>query len=322
MFTDLRPKKGIWNRSCIEEVGVKSISPEIVKESNYSVWVNLRNYVLSESPKFISLGHLTIETADIRNIDFATSTRAKSLNRLRRDTERDDRLGYTHDFETMSKTTDYRNHIKNSELETREVFKRETWSPENIQRTPPTDIVTRLDNNKLPRSMDSSKHEETHKTEVNPDPEPSSSYSSETSSSDSIAKRKKRKKKKKRRKHRKYDSSDPSSSDDSDSSDGSHYRRKRHKKKKHWKRDLIKQFTILTEKLLTTAYKSNIIRLKMYEDPLQRRIYFLTFVESLDVIFSQYTETCEVLLDYPKIGGDDVIEYYEDRCVLFFTHNQ
>ena len=26
------------------------------------------------------------------------------------------------------------------------------------------------------------------------------------------------------------------------------------------------------------------------------------------MIFSQYRETCEVLLDYPKIGGDDVIE--------------
>ena len=38
----------------------------------------------------------------------------------------DDRLEYTHDFETMSKTTAYRNHIKNSELETIEVFEQET----------------------------------------------------------------------------------------------------------------------------------------------------------------------------------------------------
>ena len=58
---------------------------------------------------------------------------------------------------------------------------------------------------------------------------------------------------------------------------------------------------------MTTAYKSKIIRFKMDEDPLQRRIYFLTFVESLEMISSRYTETCEVLLDYPKIGGDDVI---------------
>ena len=44
----------------------------------------------------------------------------------------------------------------------------------------------------------------------------------------------------------------------------------------------------------------------MDEDPLQSRIYFLTFIDSLDMIFSQYRGTCEVLLDYPKIGGDYV----------------
>ena len=66
----------------------------------------------------------------------------KKCNGLRRVTERDDRLGYTHDFETMSKTTAYRNHIKNYEIETREVFERETWSPEDIQQTLPMNIVT------------------------------------------------------------------------------------------------------------------------------------------------------------------------------------
>ena len=34
-----------------------------------------------------------------------------------------------------------------------------------------------------------------------------------------------------------------------------------------------------------TAYKSKIVMLKMDEDPLQRRIYFLTFIDSLDKIF-------------------------------------
>ena len=56
----------------------------------------------------------------------------------------------------------------------------------------------------------------------------------------------------------------------------------------------------------------------MDEDPLQRRIYLFTFVESLDMIFSQYTETCELLLDYPKIGGDDVIEDYAKMPSGFF----
>ena len=41
----------------------------------------------------------------------------------------------------------------------------------------------------------------------------------------------------------------------------------------------------LTENLLTTAYKSKIIRFKMYEDPLQRWIHFLTFIDLLDMIF-------------------------------------
>ena len=63
-------------------------------------------------------------------------------NGLRRGTERDDRLGYTHDFETMREMTDYRNHIQNSEIETREVFERETSSPENIQRTLPMNSET------------------------------------------------------------------------------------------------------------------------------------------------------------------------------------
>ena len=76
----------------------------------------------------------------------------------------------------MSETTAYRNHIKNSEIETKEVFERETLGPKIIQRTLPMNIETRLDNNQLTRSTYSSKHEGTHKPEVNPEPEPSSSY--------------------------------------------------------------------------------------------------------------------------------------------------
>ena len=60
---------------------------------------------------------------------------------------------------------------------------------------------------------------------------------------------------------------------------------------------------------MMTVFKSKIIRLKMNEDPLQLWIYFLKFVESLEMIFSQYTETCEVIIDYSKIGGDDIEDY-------------
>ena len=131
-----------------------------------------------------------------------------------------------------------------------------------------------------------------------------SSYSS--SSSDSARKRKKSKKKKKRRKHRKDDSSDLSSSDysdDSGSSEEIHYRRRRRKNKKHQKKELIRLCATLTTKLLTTAFKSKIIRFELGEDPLQRRIYFLTFIDSLNIVFSRYRETYEVFKDYPKMEG-------------------
>ena len=61
--------------------------------------------------------------------------------------------------------------------------------------------------------------------------------------------------------------------------------RKRRKDKKHRKKYLIRLYAILTENFLTTGYKSKIIRFKMDEDPLQRRIHFLAFVDSLDMIF-------------------------------------
>ena len=144
----------------------------------------------------------------------------------------------------------------------------------------------------MTRSVDSSKRSKKHGPKVNLDPEPSPSDSSESLSSDSRSRKNKRTKKKKRRKHRKDDLSDPSSSNDSDSSDDSHYRRKWRKDNKHRKKYPIILCATLTAKLLTTAYKLKIIKFKMDEDPLQRRIYFLTFIDSLDMILQQYRETC------------------------------
>ena len=131
----------------------------------------------------------------------------------------------------------------------------------------------------MTRSVDSSKHSENHEPEVNLDSEPFPCDSLESSSLDSRARKKKRTNKKKRHKHQKDDSSDPSLSDYYDSSDDSRYRRKRHKDKKHREKDQIRLCATLTAKLLTTAYKLKIIRFKMDEDPLQRRIYFLTFID-------------------------------------------
>ena len=58
----------------------------------------------------------------------------------------------------------------------------------------------------------------------------------------------------------------------------------------------------------------------MGEDPLQHRIYFLTFVESLEMIFSQYKETGELILDYPKIGGDDIEDYAKKKSIRNLLH--
>ena len=85
--------------------------------------------------------------------------------------------------------------------------------------------------------------------------------------------------------------------------------------KRHQNKNQIKLCASLTENLLTTAYESKIIRVKMDEDLLQRRIHFLKFIDSLDIINSQYRETCEVILDDPKIGGDDVIEDYAKKAI-------
>ena len=38
------------------------------------------------------------------------------------------------------------------------------------------------------------------------------------------------------------------------------------------------------------------------------------------MIFSQYGETCEVLLDNPKIGEDDVIEDYAKNSIRNLLH--
>ena len=102
--------------SCIEKLGVNSLPDKIVADLCPSIWVILANSVLSKSPKFKILGLLTFDATDIRILDLSPSTRKKSLNGTWKDNFRDARLGYTHDFETMSETTVYFNHIRNNEL--------------------------------------------------------------------------------------------------------------------------------------------------------------------------------------------------------------
>ena len=50
---------------------------------------------------------------------------------------------------------------------------------------------------------------------------------------------------------------------------------------------------------------------KLDEDPLQRRIYFLTFNDSLNMVFPQYREIYELLRDYQKTEGGNIKDYVQ-----------
>ena len=194
-------------------MGVKGLPSEIVADLDPSKLVNIANFIISKSPKFINLGLLSFDGTSKPIISFAPSTKDKSLNSMQREKNKSEWLTSRHDFERVSKTTSCSNHIQNYELETREVFEQKT---ENIPLTQQTVLVNPLHDNTLTQSTDNKKNYEINEPEVNPDTEPSlSDSSSKTSSSDSRFKRK-YEKKMKRRKNNKYDLSDLFSRNDSD----------------------------------------------------------------------------------------------------------
>ena len=79
--------------------------------------MNLANYLSIETPKLVHFGHPSIETKNVGNLlDGIVATRIENSNGISRRTDREDRMAYTHNVETMSKTKAYRNHIKNSEI--------------------------------------------------------------------------------------------------------------------------------------------------------------------------------------------------------------
>ena len=75
------------NSNCygIEKVGVKSLPCEIVADLGPSKRVNLANSIIRESPKFKKCGLLFFDAKGKPNIDFAPSTRSKSLNSTQRE---------------------------------------------------------------------------------------------------------------------------------------------------------------------------------------------------------------------------------------------
>ena len=79
--------------SRIEEESFRSIFPELGSKFDSSVRVRPANSVLSEIPNIKFLGHLPIETADIRNLECISATRPKNCNGLWRSADRDDCRG-------------------------------------------------------------------------------------------------------------------------------------------------------------------------------------------------------------------------------------
>ena len=65
------------------------------------------------------------------------------------------------------------------------------------------------------------------------------------------------------------------------------------------------------------TYESKVLIFKLDENPLQCRISFLIFMESLKIIFSQYKETCEVLIDYATEGGEDIKNMLKRKSGIF-----
>ena len=81
--------------------------------------MKLANSLGIESPKLVHFGHPPIETNNVGDLlGCIVATRIYNYNGIWRLTYMDDRMAHTHDVETLIETTAYRNHIKNSEIET------------------------------------------------------------------------------------------------------------------------------------------------------------------------------------------------------------
>ena len=118
-----------------------------------------------------------------------------------------------------------------------------------------------------------------------------------------------------------YPDSDPSLSDSSspessDSSDDEYYKQRRYEKRdknKLWSKmsfyEPIKNCAKLTAKLLTATYKSKIIRLKLDKEPLQHRVYLLSFMNSLKIVLSKFSEAYMLLMEYPFVGEEEIPDY-------------
>ena len=70
-----------------------------------------------------------------------------------------------------------------------------------------------------------------------------------------------------------------------------------------------------------------VVKFKLYEDPLQHQVYFLSFMISLKIVLSQFSQAYMLLMDHPSIKGEE-IPYYAEKatwnllCAYIYAHSQ
>ena len=113
--------------SRIEEGSPKRIFTEIVEESNSRERMNLANTLGVHTPNLVSFRHPSMQTDNVgHRSNGSVSTRVVDQDRIWRPKDRDFRTTPTHgEIETISEKLAYCKFIKDSEIETREVFERE-----------------------------------------------------------------------------------------------------------------------------------------------------------------------------------------------------
>ena len=99
----------------------------MIQESNSSEWMNLANSLGVHTPKLVYFRHPPMQTDNVgHRSNRSAATRVVDQDRICRSTDRDVRTTPTHGkIETISEKLAYRKFIKDSEIETREVFERE-----------------------------------------------------------------------------------------------------------------------------------------------------------------------------------------------------
>ena len=112
--------------------------------------MNLANSMLVQNPKLVHFRHPPMETDNIgQQSDGSVATRVMDQDGIWRPTDKYVRMAPTHgDIETISEKLAYCKYIRDSEFETREVFKREKTN-KNIKNIGTRLNKTRLDDNKM-----------------------------------------------------------------------------------------------------------------------------------------------------------------------------